>query len=134
MKNGLEYVDNAFELQKEIMTQKTVEMIIDLIFWFGIISLGLAIVLEILHRIETIDIETFFTINIIVNVISTAIMYYAARLAHKGKLAAGIIDIIVSILFIISYNLQSYLVISMWTLNISIYNNILVFTFFDNFK
>ena len=90
------------------MTQKTVERIIYLIFWFGIISLGLTIVLEILHRIETIDIETISTKNMIVNVISTVIMYYSARLAHKGKLAARIIDIIVSILFIISYYLQSY--------------------------
>lgn len=86
-------------------SRKTVETIFDLIYWFGIISLGLAILLEILHKTGTPNIYTVSTKSVIVTAISTAIMYYSARLAHKGKLAAGIIGIIVSVLYIISNNL-----------------------------
>lgn len=83
---------NDFEKRR-----KGVETLFDVIFWFQLIGLIIAIVLKILYKTGTINTDLYSYKVLAINFGFLVFLFFATRLAKKGHIAAGIIGLIVGI-------------------------------------
>ncbi|MBQ1551051.1 MAG: hypothetical protein IIZ67_03020 [Bacilli bacterium] len=88
---------NEFEKRR-----KGVEKLFDILFWFQLVLLVLAIVLKVLYLLGKVEIDVYSYTTLAINAGLLVFLFIATRLAKKGHIAAGIIGIIVGIVEIIA--------------------------------
>lgn len=81
--------------------RKGVELIFDIIFWVNLITLIGAVIFKVLYLLKVASADIITISNLVVYLIISLFMFFAAKLAHNGNVFAGILGILVAILEII---------------------------------
>ena len=112
-------------MEKFEKRRKGVELLFDIIFWFYLIEIIGYIVFKVLYIAGIATVDIFNLGEFLILLLGLGLMFCSARLAHDGKIAAGIIGII--LMFI--YMVWCYRVMG-WIANFALCFYIILFMFF----
>lgn len=97
-------------MEKFEKRRKGVELLFDIIFWFYLIEIIGYIVFKVLYIAGIATVDIFNLGEFLILLLGLGLMFCSARLAHDGKIAAGIIGIIVAVFQVLFGDILGFII------------------------